>query len=93
MSYLTCGCCGKGFKVWEGYEDQDQDAGYGHCYECQEEIKLRNWFERANMLWLLLDNFKNPLNRFRLYHSPPEVQNYYISKAFEDGILTWHIGR
>ena len=39
---LQCGCCGDSFRVWEGYEDQDQDRGYGICMDCQGDSDLDN---------------------------------------------------
>lgn len=38
---LTCGCCGLLFKTWDGYEDQDQDVGFGICKECQDIAEKR----------------------------------------------------
>ena len=39
---LACGCCGSWFTTWEGYEDQDQDVGYGICKSCQGDAEERN---------------------------------------------------
>ena len=65
--WLDCGCCGLGFKTWQGYADQDQDAGYGICLSCQQEIGDRNEAEFDKMINVLkgglegeqLDKFNN----------------------------------
>jgi hypothetical protein len=38
---ITCGCCGLDFYTWHGYEDQDQDSGYGICSACQTDIPVK----------------------------------------------------
>ena len=46
---LDCGCCGGYFQTWEGYENQDQDCGYGICKDCQGWIDEKNLAELDKM--------------------------------------------
>ena len=39
---LDCGCCGRYFRTWPEYVDQDQDKGFGICADCQGSIQADN---------------------------------------------------
>jgi hypothetical protein len=47
---LTCGCCGMGFRTWEGYEDQDQDFGFGICAPCQADNEVYHRREAQKLI-------------------------------------------
>ena len=49
--WLDCGCCGLGFKTWNGYQDQDQDQDYGICSKCQEIVpKTEKFYEDSSQI-------------------------------------------
>ena len=41
--WLSCGCCGIDFRVWERYVGQDH--GSGICKHCQKLIREKNILE------------------------------------------------
>lgn len=89
---LTCGCCGAGFRRWTGYRDQDQDKGYGICQPCQVSIARDDCDAMSDAIGLL-SNALNDANRTKFQASSRMHQELLVLQAFEDKILTWHIGR
>lgn len=88
--WLDCGCCGRSFQTWPEYQDQDQDAGYGICRPCQEDIGLSNHFELLEAFKLIEDNL-DPIKRMVFKGFPLERKTYIVHRAIEDGIITWQI--
>ena len=85
---LTCGCCGDGFRTWEGYQDQDQDSGYGLCKSCQGWIAEGNKREMDKCIKLIQDAL-NKKNQAKFKKMDREKQEYMVFKALDDGILTF----
>ena len=63
---LTCGCCGDAFHTWPGYVDQDQDAGYGICAECQHLAGERADAEMEAAFCLIRDGLRPQVPHGRL---------------------------
>lgn len=87
---LTCGCCGEWFRTWEGYEDQDQDAGYGICKPCQASIKEHDEREWDKAIKTLADGL-NPSNQMKFLQYDRDTQKAFVLKALDEGILTFQI--
>lgn len=88
---LDCGCCGSGFSTWEGYEDQDQDKGYGICKECQDDAEEQNNKLLDESVKLMIAGMK-PDNAEKLKAMPLEEQRLVASAAHRNGLFTWTIG-
>lgn len=88
--YLVCGCCGLGFYTWEGYQDQDQDAGYGICQDCQ------NWKQKKEEAFVeeaianVLPDLK-PENQKKLRKMTKAQKRYVVSGLIESGALQFKI--
>lgn len=91
-TWLDCGCCGMGFKTWEGYTDQDQDRDYGICFGCQEEAGERNEAAFDEGIKLLADALGEK-NRADFLSKTRDQQKAIVMKAMDDGVITWRIGR
>lgn len=89
---LTCGCCGNYFDVWAGYEDQDQDAGFGICKGCQEWIAERNE-EQWQKIEDKVANALNEKNRAKFLSFELAVRRGFILKMMDAGVITWQISR
>lgn len=85
---LTCGCCGRWFKVWPEYRDQDQDLGFGICIECQELINDKNIAEIDRIVSVLEDGL-NPANRARYRAMDQDLRRAFALKALEEGVITY----
>lgn len=84
---LYCGCCGEYFRTWEGYEDQDQDDGYGICKKCQGWIGERNRAEEDKMIATLRSGL-NPENQAKFDEMDRDLQMAMVYQALEDGVMT-----
>ena len=89
---LDCGCCGMGFWTWPEYVDQDQDQDYGICFECQDDAEQRN-NEMLDDSAMQIEQSLNPKNRKKFQAMNIEARRRFASKAHEEGMFTWHIGR
>jgi len=87
---LDCGCCGQYFKVWEGYEDQDQDQGYGICQSCQGEAETRVDSTLDRGVAILKENL-GPKNLKDFLSYDKEKQRYFAAKAIAEGVIGWKI--
>lgn len=91
-TWLSCGCCGSGFKTWNGYKDQDQDADYGICRSCQADaIRANRKLEREG--FAVLRDALNDINRAKFDACPLWKKRYLLHNAFESGHMTWKIER
>lgn len=90
--WLRCGCCGQDFQVWEEYEDQDQDNGYGICKSCQADDVERNEAEYDKAIKVMSDGL-NPANRDIFDAMERDLQIALVNKMMADGLLTWEITR
>jgi len=88
--FLSCGCCGYGFRTWKGYVDQDQDNGYGICKECQGIIEKHNEAEWDKAIGVLRNGL-NEKNREHFNGMERAMQKALVWKALDDGILRWTI--
>jgi hypothetical protein len=91
MKTLTCGCCGCWFELWEGYEDQDQDEGFGICQPCQGSIGDRNEDEWDKGIAVLRSGL-NEANQVKFDTFDRDFQKALVNKALDDKVLTWSIG-
>lgn len=91
--YLVCGCCGDGFKTWDGYIDQDQDKGFGICRSCQSDAEDREQDAFLHACNLILSGLKKKENRDQFLRMSKEQKYYIIHKMFDRGILKWQIGK
>ena len=88
---LECGCCGSYFHTWPEYVDQDQDAGYGICYECQEwQQSIAN--KQLDDLAMQIENALSPERAEKFRGFEPEKRRWFAMKAIEDGMVTYSIG-
>ncbi len=88
---LSCGCCGCGFMTWEGYEDQDQDKGYGICKGCQEwHVELNN--EQLDKVGATLREALNNANTVKWDGLDIETRRLLAMEAIEEGMVTWSFG-
>jgi hypothetical protein len=87
---LTCGCCGSGFRTWEGYIHQDQDNGYGICMHCQDSIEQSN-IEQMDQAINLMMVALNDSNRARFLAMSRDRQERLVLQAIQDGVLSWAI--
>ena len=87
---LRCGCCGQDFQVWEGYEDQDQDNGYGICKGCQKWEDELNEAEYDKAI-ALLSGALNEKNKAKFDSMNRDQQKRIAWQAIEDGKITWEI--
>jgi hypothetical protein len=86
--WLDCGCCGMDFQIWYGYKDQDQDAGYGICYGCQDDAAQRNLNEENQMIATLRSGL-NDDNKIKFDAMDREFQLGLVMKAIEDEMLVF----
>ena len=88
---LRCGCCGCDFHRWPEYVDQDQDRGFGICFECQADAEERNdaWLDESAKL---IEENLNPENAAKFRRMSVERRRLFAWKAHEDGMFTWSIG-
>ncbi len=90
MKYLSCGCCGCGFRTWKGYVDQDQDKGFGICKGCQGWIEsLLN--AELDQLANKIENALNIENASRFADMPAETRRLFATKAINDGLVRYTI--
>jgi hypothetical protein len=93
--WLDCGCCGQGFQVWEDYEDQDQDRGYGICMSCQIDSDFDNIEHYINMFRMLekalieKESWKN-LAHFQNCETWERIS--IVNRLMDKGYFTWSIG-
>ena len=90
-TWLRCGCCGNDFKTWNGYEDQDQDLGYGICSSCQGDAVEANQKQLDEIISKLAGAL-SPENRANLLARPKAEQNHFAYSALEAGLIKWKIG-
>lgn len=91
---LSCGCCGSWFNTWEGYEDQDQDMGYGICKSCQGDIEDRNKATYKDIYEKILTAVK-PDTKAKMEAAvakDPDMLVVYANMALEQGFVKWSIG-
>ena len=88
--WLRCGCCGTDFTVWIGYQDQDQDNGYGICKSCQKYDEKRNDQEYDKCIALSHNGLKEG-NRAKFDGYDRDLQIALVNKAINDGVITWEI--
>lgn len=79
-TWLDCGCCGLGFQTWEGYEDQDQDAGYGICCGCQGDISAKSEEEWDKAIKAVKDGL-----------SPEKAADFNAKTRDEQKAIVWHL--
>ncbi|MEP3248056.1 MAG: hypothetical protein ABJN40_05945 [Sneathiella sp.] len=91
-AWLDCGCCGLYFKTWEGYEDQDQDHGYGICHDCQGDLEVRNREEIDKGVEALRSSL-NDENKTRLDAMDYDMKSAIVLKALDEGVLQYKISR
>ena len=89
---LDCGCCGTWFETWLGYEDQDQDAGYGICQRCQGSIAEDNEKEWDKLISCLRSGLK-PENQTEFDAMDRDTQKALAHKALDEGYITYSIER
>lgn len=87
---LTCGCCGKWFRTWEGYQDQDQDKGYGICERCQGWAESQNERQYDKLINQMRDAL-SPNNRVVFDEYDREMKIALVNMAIEDGLITWSV--
>ncbi len=85
---LTCGCCGEYFAVWEGYEDQDQDRGWGICQSCQVDAGERNEAEFDKLIECLANGL-NEENREKFLSFSRDNQKAFTMDALDKGIIKY----
>ena len=90
--WLDCGCCGTGFQIWEGYEDQDQDNGYGICQSCQGSIEEDNEREYDKVINCLRDGL-NDENKTKLDAMTRDEQKMIAWQALNDGTIKFSLVR
>lgn len=88
--WLDCGCCGGGFQVWETYEDQDQDTGYGICMRCQLDDAMRN-IEQYIIMFHLIEGALSVENRAKFQSHDTDLRIAIANKMLNAGIITWSI--
>lgn len=89
--WLDCGCCGGAFQVWEGYEDQDQDLGYGICAECQGDAEDRLGSMYDDMIKQVSEALSEK-NKAQFDGYDRDLQVAFVNKALDDGLFKWSIG-
>lgn len=80
-----CSCCGAYYREWK-----EQDIEGNNCSRCTVWV-LRGIVKRYHDSVELLCSRLKPENAEKLRKSPFLMKRYYVEKAFEKGILTWHI--
>jgi hypothetical protein len=90
---LSCGCCGDRFTTWEGYEDQDQDNGYGICKGCQRDANKREKETMDRAIELVINSFQKAKNRVKFAKMDRKMQEYIVMELIDNGTLTWKIGK
>jgi len=89
---LVCGCCGKYFRTWQGYIDQDQDRGYGICEECQDLAEGREKRLIKEQIEQIIPHLK-PENQAKIKKMSYEQQKHIILGLIEKGALVWKISK
>ena len=89
---LSCGCCGMYFKTWEGYQDQDQDFGYGICRECQGEAIERN-NDSLDSMASQIEEALNEKNKVKFNKLSVEEKRGFAVKALDEGLFTYSFGK
>lgn len=85
---LACGCCGKNFRTWPEYKDQDCDKGYGTCEPCQTWQSERNEAEWVKLEEKVINAF-NEKNRIKFMEYEKEVRRGLILEMIDDGIISY----
>lgn len=89
--HLDCGCCGSYFITWDGYRDQDQDAGFGICRQCQVDAA---WDDHS-LLTGMIDQVAGALkeaSRTEYLAMDRPLQEAIVYKMLDKGYLKWTIG-
>ena len=89
---LTCGCCGILFKTWDGYEDQDQDVGFGICKECQDIAEKREEEMVEDAINEVMPHLK-PENQEKIKKMSKEQKRYIVDGLIDKGALKWQVGK
>ncbi len=89
---LNCGCCGLLFKTWDGYQDQDQDVGFGICKECQDIAEKREDEFVEDAIKQMTPHMK-PENQEKIKKMTKEQKHHLVSKMIDKGVLKWQIGK
>lgn len=89
---LTCGCCGAGFYTWPTYRDQDQDAGFGICRDCQAWAHREDRAQQRRAFDLVRSAL-NPENRAQFDGFKLPKKRWIVAKLYERGHLKWSITR
>ncbi|MEY8194466.1 MAG: hypothetical protein RPR28_06370 [Cycloclasticus sp.] len=87
---LRCGCCGEDFATWQGYQDQDQDHGYGVCKKCQVLVK-EHYEADWNKAIEAVDEGLYEVNRRDFRAMNREEKKDIIRKLLADGFLTYSL--
>lgn len=88
---LDCGCCGAYFQTWEGYVDQDQDAGYGICKECQDMAEEMN-NKQLDEIGDTIREALNEKNKAKWDGFSIDTRRLLALKAVEDGVVVFQFG-
>ena len=83
---LKCGCCGESFRTWEGYIDQDQDAGYGICEPCQDSI-IKKYDADMDVAAMVIEQSLKPENQAKFRAMEPDDRRQIAAQAILDGTL------
>lgn len=89
MTWLSCGCCGNAF---DGDQDDQHDAGYGTCTDCEIWIGERHDAE-LDALAERIGAALSPENRERFDALGTEERRTLVVAAIEDGVVTWEVRR
>lgn len=90
---LSCGCCGLCFWTWENYQDQDQDAGYGICKECQGIAEKKGKEEMDEIISTVTNGFQKEENRKKFSSYTREMQEAIVFQMIEKKELVYSIGK
>lgn len=91
---LECGCCGDWFPIWDGYEDQDQDNGYGICKECQNLNEADNEKRYDKMYQAILDGVEPEMKEKieAQVAENPDMKYAWVNHALDIGALSIGFG-
>lgn len=88
--YLVCGCCGKGFNTWKGYQDQDQDTGFGICKTCQRDARIKERRFINETIERIKPNLSQE-NLDKINAMSNDEKKYVVMKLIDAGVLYFKI--
>ena len=88
---LECGNCGLSFKTWAGYEDQDQDKGFGRCEGCQNDLEEKS-YGLMNQVIEAMRKAMTKENLVKFDELSDRRQQQIAHWAVEKKLITWKIG-